>query len=284
MKALIVGKSGQVARALARAAPAGVDVHCLGRDKLDVRDPTAVDDAIGAIRPDLLFNAAAYTAVDRAESEEAEARAINASGVAHVNRAAQRAGARLVHVSTDFVFDGRSGSPYRVDAPTNPLNAYGRTKLEGEQHVGPDGLIVRAAWVYDSQAANFPSTILRLLNERDEVRIVSDQVGTPTFADSLAEALWALALADAKGVFHYTDSGVASWYDFAVAIAEEARAVGLVGRSVPILPISSADYPTPAIRPSYSVLDKSRATDVLGRAAPHWRENLRVMLRERLNG
>ncbi|ODP36502.1 dTDP-4-dehydrorhamnose reductase [Sphingomonas turrisvirgatae] len=280
MKALIVGSGGQLGRALAAVAPAGAQVIGHDRAALDIGDAAAVDAAVAAARPDLLFNAAAYTAVDKAESEEAEALRINGTAVAVLAGAARRHGAQLVHVSTDFVFDGRSGVPYAPDAPTAPLGAYGRTKLAGEQAAGADALIVRTAWVYGASGGNFVRTMLRLMRERDEVRVVADQIGTPTRVDGLAAALWALGGQGVRGTFQYTDSGVASWYDFAVAIQEEALAIGLLDRAVPVIPIPTTDFPTPARRPAFSVLDKQSSWDRLGWQAPHWRVALRTTLKE----
>jgi dTDP-4-dehydrorhamnose reductase len=280
MKVLIAGANGQLGRALQATAPAGVSIIAAGSAELDIGDAAAVDALVSAERPDAIFNAAAYTAVDKAESEEALATRTNAEGVANLARGAAAIGARLVHVSTDFVFNGLSGVPYLPDAPTAPLGVYGRTKRQGELAAGPDALIVRTAWVYGSRGGNFVRTMLRLMAERDEVRVVADQIGTPTFAASLADALWRLHAAGAKGLFHYTDSGAASWYDFAVAIQEEALAIGLLTRAVPVIPIATSDYPTPAARPHYSVLDKSATFALLGETAPHWRVNLRKMLKE----
>jgi dTDP-4-dehydrorhamnose reductase len=283
MKVLITGANGQLGRALQATVRLGVSIIAAGSAELDIGDAAAVDALLSAERPDAIFNAAAYTAVDKAESEEALAMRINAEGVANLARGAAAVGARLVHVSTDFVFDGRSGIPYAPEAPTAPLGVYGRTKRQGEIAAGPDALIVRTAWVYGSQGGNFVRTMLRLMAERDEVRVVADQIGTPTFAASLADALWRLHAAGAKGLFHYTDSGAASWYDFAVAIQEEALAIGLLARAVPVIPIATSDYPTPAARPHYSVLDKSATFALLGGAAPHWRVNLRKMLKDILD-
>jgi dTDP-4-dehydrorhamnose reductase len=280
MKVLITGANGQLGRALQATAPLGVSIIAAGSAELDIGDAAAVDALLLAERPDAIFNAAAYTAVDKAESEEALATRTNAEGVANLARGAAAIGARLVHVSTDFVFNGLSGVPYLPDAPTAPLGVYGRTKRQGELAAGPDALIVRTAWVYGSRGGNFVRTMLRLMAERDEVRVVADQIGTPTFAASLADALWRLHAAGAKGLFHYTDSGAASWYDFAVAIQEEALAIGLLQHAVPVIPIATSDYPTPAARPHYSVLDKSATFALLGGAAPHWRVNLRKMLKD----
>jgi dTDP-4-dehydrorhamnose reductase len=280
MKVLITGAKGQLGRALVATAAQGCDLVTAGREDLDIGDGAAVAAYIDAHRPGLIINAAAYTAVDKAESDEAAAQRINANAVGHLAAAARSCGARLVHISTDFVFDGTSGSPYAPDAPTNPLGSYGRTKLAGEQAAGNDALIVRTAWVYGSEGNNFVRTMLRLMAERPEVRVVADQIGTPTWTRSLASALWALADTGASGLFHYTDSGVASWYDFALAIQEEALAIGLLSEAVAIIPIATADYPTPAKRPSYSVLDKSATFALTGLIAPHWRANLRLMLGE----
>ena len=283
MKALITGAHGQLGRALIATAPAGATLVTHDYDTLDIVDAAAVDAVVARERPDLILNAAAHTAVDKAESEEAVALAINATGAGNLAAAAQATGAKLVHVSTDFVFDGRSGLPYPPDAATNPLSAYGRTKLAGEQAVG-DALIVRTAWVYAPTGNNFVRTMLRLMAERDEVRVVADQIGTPTWAPDLATALWALAGQGATGIWHYTDAGVASWYDFAVAIQEEGLARGLLTRAVPVIPIATRDYPTPTMRPSYSVLDKTATWTALGRVAPHWRANLRGMLQGLIDG
>lgn len=277
-RALIVGGRGQLGRGLAATAPAGIEIVSHDVDTLDITDRIAVGALVEAVRPDVLLNAAAYTAVDKAETEEAAAFAVNAAAVGILAEAARGVGARFVHVSTDFVFDGAAGIPYAPDALTNPLSAYGRTKRAGEIAAGDDGLIVRTAWVYAPTGGNFVRTMLRLMAERPEVRVVADQIGTPTYAPDLAAALWAMAGKDARGLHHYTDSGAASWYDFAVAIQEEALAAGLLEKAVPVIPIATADYPTPARRPFYSVLDKSSTNAVLGAPAPHWRTNLRRMI------
>jgi len=277
MKVLLTGAGGQMGRALAASAPVGVSLIALGRDRLDIAAPGAAARAVGEIAPDLILNAAAYTAVDRAESEPALALSINGTAVGRLAAAAAMSGARLVHISTDFVFDGRAAAPYAPGAATGPLSAYGRSKLAGEQAAG-DALIVRTAWVYAAQGANFVHTMLRLMRTRDEVRVVADQIGTPTFAGSLAEAIWRLVAQGRTRIWHYTDSGQASWHDFALAIQEEALALGLLTRAVPIIPISTADYPTAAHRPGYSVLDCTATAAALGAPAPPWRDNLRTML------
>lgn len=281
MKALITGAGGQLGRALREAVPAGATVAALARAELDVCDSEAVAAAVARERPDIVLNASGYTAVDRAESESEAAFALNGDAPGMLAAAARQAGARFVHVSTDFVFDGRSGSPYPPDAQTNPLSVYGASKLAGEAAVraaDPGALIVRTAWVYAAWGGNFVRTMLGLMGERDEVRVVADQVGTPTHAASLARGLWALAGTGASGTHHLTDAGVASWYDLAVAVQEEALALGLLDRRVPVRPVTTADFPTPARRPGYSVLDKASAWALLGGPGAHWRDELRLML------
>ncbi len=281
MRCLVIGGSGQLGHALLAAVPAETDVIAPARSDCDLTNDDQIEHWLGEVRPRVVFNAAAYTAVDAAESDEANARLINAASAGRLAAAAKRHGARLVHVSTDFVFDGEASQPYAPDDEPHPLNAYGRTKREGEVAVlgsGADALVVRTAWVYFEGGRNFVHTMLRLMGERDEVRVVSDQVGTPTYARNLARALWALAQMPVSGLYHVTDSGVASWYDFAVAIREEAIATGLIGNAARIIPISTADYPAPARRPRYSVLDNSKTWSVLGTTGQHWRAALREML------
>jgi dTDP-4-dehydrorhamnose reductase len=282
VKALVTGASGQLGRALRAAPPEGIELVSFGSEELDITDQVAVMRAVERTTPDVILNAAAYTAVDLAECEEARALAVNCAGVAHLASAARDAGARLVHVSSDFVFDGDSGRPYRPDDPAAPLGVYGWSKLAGEEaaRANGDSLIVRTSWVYSAHGSNFVTTMLRLMHERDELRVVTDQVGTPTWATSLAQALWQLVNANARGIMHFSDSGVCSWYDFAVAIHEEAVGAGLLNRTVRLVPIATAEYPTRSRRPPYSVLDKARTWQILGAPAPHWRENLRLMLKE----
>lgn len=278
MKALITGAGGQLGRALQATVPADALVVALNSAALDIVDPQAIEACLQEHRPDVVINAAAYTAVDRAEQEEDRAFAINGTAVGALAAAAHRIDARFVHVSTDFVFNGMSAIPYAPNAPTDPLGVYGRSKLAGEQAAGSNALIVRTAWVYAPTGNNFVRTMLRLMTERPEVRVVADQVGTPTYAPALADTLWHLIACAAQGVHHYTDSGTASWYDFAVAIQEEALAAGLLNHKVPIIPIATIDFPTPARRPHFSVLDKSATYAAIGGPAPHWRDNLRRMI------
>ncbi|PWG03448.1 dTDP-4-dehydrorhamnose reductase [Sphingosinicella humi] len=283
MKALILGAGGQVGQALERAAPAGAELAPLRRQDCDIGEASQVAGAIDRLRPDVVFNAAAYTAVDLAESQEDAATVINGSAPGMIAQCARRRGARFIHVSTDFVFDGKASRPYRTDDPTNPLSAYGRSKRLGEVEVlaaDPDALIVRTAWVYSAGGRNFVATMLRLMTEQGSVRVVDDQVGTPTSAESLARALWQLVLGGASGIHHFTDAGVASWYDFGVAVSEEAFALGLLGAPADVVPVSTTAFPTKAERPSFSVLDKSQTWPRLSDPPQHWRVGLRNVLEE----
>lgn len=282
MIVLVTGADGQLGRALAKSCPQDAQAVLADRARLDIADPAQIRSCIETIAPSVIINCAAYTAVDRAESEANQARAANGEAVGVMAQCAHESGARLITVSTDFVFDGQASSPYAIDAATGPLSIYGETKLLGEAAAleYPGNLVVRTAWVYAAQGPNFVHTMLMLMASRDEVKVVADQIGTPTHAATLADAIWRFASLGSSGIRHVTDAGVASWYDFAVAIQEEALVLGLLDRSVPIIPITTADFPTPARRPAYSVLDKSRSWDELGRAAPHWRVALRQMLAE----
>jgi dTDP-4-dehydrorhamnose reductase len=285
MNVLITGGGGQLAQALSTSAPAGVAPVVPGRDQLDITDRAALVRTLDQLRPTLLVNTAAYTAVDRAESEPTAAHAVNAAAVGVMAQECSRRGIRLVHISTDFVFDGMAGRPYLPADVPNPLSIYGASKLAGERELAAqpdlDWCVVRTAWVYSSIGRNFVLTMLRLLREREEVRVVSDQVGTPTSADSVAQCVWQVVRAEGPlGILHFTDAGVASWYDFAVAIYEEARALRLLERRSNVVPIGSDEYPTPARRPSNSVLDVRATRSALGITPVHWRTRLREVLKE----
>lgn len=285
MKVLILGGGGQLGRALGSTVPFGFEVRLLGREGCDITSRDQLDEAIGNATPNLVINAAAYTAVDKAESDIETAHLLNAVAPGYVASAARRAGARTIHISTDFVFDGEVARPRAPSDPTGPLSVYGRTKLQGECAVAkadPDSLIVRTAWLYAVTGTNFVNTMLRLMRQRTAVAVVADQVGTPTNASSLAGGIWSFASHRATGIYHYTDAGVASWYDFAVAIAEEAAELGLIASTIRVTPIATKDYPTAARRPAYAVLDKSASWKLLGEAAPHWRASLRANLQELL--
>lgn len=283
MKVLITGAAGQLGKALLTSAPAHAECTALTRADLDLTDADAIASLIHSEKPDIVLNAAAYTGVDAAESEEALARAINVDAVAALARGLAQVGGRLVHISTDFVFDGTSARAYRPKDAPNPQSAYGRSKADGEVAAGPEALILRTSWVYAAGGSNFVRTMLRLMREKEELGVVADQIGCPTWVSGLAQAVWGLARKNAAGVWHHSDAGSASWYDFAVAIQEEALALGLLSRAIPIRPIATSDYPTPAARPAFSVLDSSSTRDLLQDGHTHWRINLRTMLQEEIS-
>jgi dTDP-4-dehydrorhamnose reductase len=283
MRVLVLGSGGQVGRAVQAAAPSAHEVIAKPRAELDITNEAAVAAFLAESPVDWIVNAAAYTAVDRAETDQGAAFASNDAAVGILARAGTAVGARLLHLSTDFVFDGNANRAYLPGDPTNPLSVYGASKLAGEQQAlrGPSAIVLRTAWVYDSSGRNFVLTMLRLMRERPEVRVVCDQIGAPTWATGIAQVIWGLLAAGAPGgIYHWTDSGVASWYDFAVAIQEEALARGLLSQAVPIVPIATAAYPTPARRPAFSVLDSQATRALLGVPAIHWRHHLRTMLDE----
>jgi dTDP-4-dehydrorhamnose reductase len=278
--ALVTGVGGQLGRALLATRPDGWNCVPLNRAALDLSEPDGIARIVDFHQPDLVLNAAAYTAVDRAEAEPELAHAINAEAPAAFARALAGSAGRLVQVSTDFVFDGQRGESYRPEDHRNPQSVYGASKAAGEDAAGSDAIIVRTSWVHAAGGSNFVRTMLRLMGEREELRVVADQIGSPTWATGLAQTLWGLAAKNQSGIYHHRDAGVASWYDFAFATAEEAFAIGLIGRAPAIVPISSSDYPTPARRPSFSVLDISATRALLGDCHVHWRANLKSMLIE----
>ena len=283
MKILVLGAAGQVGRAVAAARPKAHQCVALDRTELDITDVHAVTAALQQHRVDWVVNCAAYTAVDLAESEPEKARKINDDAVANIVAAAGGVGVRVLHLSTDFVFDGRSGKPYLTDSTPNPLSVYGRTKLDGERHVLElaQGVVVRTSWVYAAYGRNFVLTMLKLMRERNEVRVVSDQRGSPTWAGGLAQAIWSMTDHDLSGgIYHWCDQGVISWHEFAVAIHDEAITLGLLKRRIPIWPITTADFPTRAIRPVFSALDTRSTCEALDVKAVGWRGQLKSMLKE----
>lgn len=283
-KVLITGGNGQLGYELQRTNPAGYT--CLATDvaDLDITDASAVNTYIQKNQPDIVINAAAYTAVDKAEEEQELAIAINTTGAANLAQTCKDNDIRLMQVSTDFVFDGKACSPYPVDAPTEPDGYYGLTKRDGDLRIqeilGDDAFIIRTSWLYSANGNNFVKTMLKLMKQRDSLGIIADQIGTPTWANSLAQAIWKAIEKNITGIHHWSDAGVASWYDFAYAIMEEGVALGLLDKEIEINPITTADYPTPASRPSYSVMDKTSTWQALGFKSEHWRVALRQMMAE----
>lgn len=283
---LIIGRSGQVGSALARLLP-GATVW--SREQADLHNPLVLRNALEALPtpPDAIINAAAYTAVDKAESEPDIARAINADSPAVMAEYAARRGIPFVHYSTDYVFDGSGDAPRTEDDKTAPLNVYGETKLEGEaliQDIGGHYLILRTSWVYDAAGKNFFSTMLRLGAEREELKVVADQIGAPSYAPHLAAyTLKALEAARQQsefpsGIYHFCHGGQASWHGFAEAIFAAARLAGIALKVQNVLPIGTSDYPTPAKRPHNSRLDCTKLARVLGVKLPDWREGLQACM------
>lgn len=281
---LLTGAKGQLGYELRRSCPAHIRLIPTDTEQLNITRLQQVEAAIAEYKPDCIINCAAYTAVDKAESDQEMAYAINATGVQLLAEVclANKKRPHLIHVSTDFVFDGQANQPYAVDAPTTPLGVYGASKLAGEQALKdyPNALTIRTSWLYSAHGANFVKTMLRLMNEKDQLGVIYDQVGSPTWAFTLAETIWALQAKNTTGVLHCSDNGIASWYDFALAIQDEALTIGLLAQEIPVKPIRSSQYPTPAKRPAYSVMDKSLTEEALGKTLPYWRDTLRMMLSE----
>ena len=281
---LVTGINGQLGQELKKTLIPLGKVIGVGRETMDLTQPSDIRRVIAQAKPDFIVNAAAYTAVDKAETEVELANAINAIAPTIMAEEADKLGAVLLHVSTDYVFDGQKNTPYLEDSSTNPLSVYGKSKLAGEagiQKACQSYIILRTAWVYGNEGkSNFVKTMLRLGKEREEIRVVTDQVGSPTWAKDIADAIAKLLLHSEKGFYHFTDSGVASWYDFAVAIFEEARQLGFPLQVQRVIPITTAEYPTPAKRPAYSVLSHQKIIAALGTYPPYWRDSLRQMLKQ----
>jgi dTDP-4-dehydrorhamnose reductase len=285
MKILVAGRNGQLAVELLRAAwPAGTRITALGREKLNIAERDAVAAAVTREMPDLIINAAAYTAVDRAETEPEAAFAVNRDGPLHLALAAADCGIPLIHLSTDYVFDGNSPHPWREDDEPNPLGIYARSKLEGERAVTgvlDQHIILRTSWVFAAHGQNFVRTMLRLGAERDTLRIVDDQRGCPTSAADLARVIVAVASRLAQnrngfGFYHYASEGPATWYEFAVSIF--AKSEDIIGKIPSLVPISTAEFAAPAPRPANSVLDCRKIETVLGISARPWTTELDAVL------
>jgi dTDP-4-dehydrorhamnose reductase len=282
MRIVVTGKHGQVVSALIERGAGKAEIIPIGRPEFDLADPEGVAEILKTARPDVVVNAAAYTMVDRAEQEAEIAERVNAAGAGAVAEAAARLGAPVIHLSTDYVFDGGLSRPYREDDPTGPTGAYGRSKLEGEKRVArhsDNHVILRTAWVYSPFGANFVRTMLRLGETRSELGVVADQRGNPTSALDIADGVLAIAARVAtdpapqlRGVFHMTGAGDATWASFAEAIFERAERHGRP--HVSVKHISTADYPTPAKRPANSRLDNSKLHQTHGVALPDWRASL----------
>lgn len=284
MKILLFGANGQFGSELIKNCPEGICLKAPGHSEIDFKNADSLKESIADFQPDWIINAVAYTAVDKAEEDAELADRINHKAVGIIAATAKAYDIRMLHISTDFVFDGNQTIPYKPYDLPSPISVYGKTKLAGEQAVtaclGSKTVIIRTAWLYGCHGQNFVKTMLRLMGEKDSIKVVNDQIGTPTWTRGLAITAWGAVQEGISGIFHWTDAGVTSWYDFAVAIQEEALACGLLTNKIPVYPISSAQYPTPAQRPPYSVLDTTDICRKLDLKAEHWRVQLRCMLKE----
>lgn len=286
-KILLTGITGQVGQELQQTLTSLGEVVGVGRQELDLSQPEQIKQKIADIKPNIIVNAGGYTAVDKSESETDLAISINGHAPGEMAKAAQDIGATLLHISTDYVFNGKNHTPYLETDKTDPLGAYGKSKLMGEEGVTQNcdrHIILRTAWVYGSRGhGNFVKTMLRLGKDRPELKVVADQIGSPSWSYDIALAITQLLGKSSndpniRGIYHYTNSGVCSWYDLAAAIFAEAKQLGFPLKIERVLPISTADYPTPTERPAYSVLSKVKITEALGVYPPHWRESLIKML------
>lgn len=280
---LVTGADGQLGRALVPVLQArGCAVITPSLQDLDLSVLAQIPEQLLLHRPAWVVNCAAYTQVDQAEAEPELAVRINRDAVGQLAQVLESYGGRLLHLSTDYVFDGHHCQPYREGHPANPLSVYGRSKWEGEElarSCHPQAIIVRTAWLYGAEGQNFVKTILRLACEREQLRVVDDQVGTPTCTATLSQALADLLDRESPGTFHYTDEGVASWYDLAVATVEEGRRLGFPITARRIEPVPTETFPRPAPRPAFSLLSKAKIRPLLGFSIPHWRESLTTVLR-----
>jgi dTDP-4-dehydrorhamnose reductase len=287
----LIGANGMLARKVNELAPAGYELHCFDLPEFDIADRNRVLALMARLHPAVIINCAAYTNVDGAESDELLAMRINGAGPANLALAAKQVGATLVHVSTDYVFDGTKTEPYLENDPVAPRSAYGRTKLAGEQSIIESGLtnfyLIRTSWLYGPGGKNFVETIVRLATEREELRIVDDQIGSPTYTADLAQAIFALLLAGEDraphGIYHYANEGQASWYEFACAIVALMQQQNVPVKARRVLPIKTEEYPLPAQRPAYSVFSKAKFKAATGAVVPGWRESLATYMELRVN-
>ena len=278
MKILLTGAHGMLAREIISTADPAQQFELRDLEHLDISCGEAVQQEVATLKPDVVINCAAYTNVDGCESDRDQAFAVNGEGPGHLARACRQAGARLCHISTDFVFDGSKGIPYLESDAVNPLSVYGASKAAGEQAIrevlGEDALIVRTSWLFGAGGANFVDTMLRLAGQQDEIQVVYDQVGSPTYAVDCAKAIWQLIDKQAGGIVHVCNSGVCSWYEF----AREIMRLSVVACRV--TPVTSAEFPRPARRPSYSVLYCGKFSAATGAQMPKWQQALETYLEE----
>lgn len=284
MKILLLGANGQLGWELRRTCPAGISLTSCGRPEIDLMDSDSIANCIRNNPPDILINAVAYTAVDKAEQEQEAADRLNHIAVRQISEICNAKNIHLVHISTDFVFNGKNHKPYLPQDTPHPGSIYGATKLKGElairEILDDNATIIRTAWLYSSHGSNFVKSMLKFMETKPELNIIDEQIGTPTWANGLALAIWDAIDKKLTGIHHFTDAGAASWYDFAIAIQEEALSLNLIQMDIPINPIPASQYPTPAKRPFYSILDKTSLWQALDIKPVHWRKQLRSMLQE----
>ncbi|MFM6011780.1 MAG: dTDP-4-dehydrorhamnose reductase [Dolichospermum sp.] len=284
---LLIGSNGQVGTELKNTLSSNYKVIAYARPEIDLNQPENLRQIIKETHPEIIINAAAYTAVDKAESEPEIANNVNAIAPQIIAEESQKLGSFLIHLSTDYVFNGNHNYPYQETDIPNPLSVYGKTKLAGEiaiQQACTDFIILRTAWVYGTHGkGNFVKTMLRVGKDRPQVRVVEDQIGSPTWAHDIADTINKIIpqlTSEISGIYHYTNSGVASWYDFSIAIFAEAEKLGFPLQIKEVIPITTPEYPTPAKRPAYSVLSCRKISQLLGTYPPHWRQRLILMLKE----
>jgi dTDP-4-dehydrorhamnose reductase len=287
---VLVGADGQLGKTLAKLWPGSSLANfstliCLDRSQLDITDTAQIDEKLKELNPDIIINAAAYTQVDGAETDRAAAFAVNEQGVRNLALWARKSGSWIIHISTDFVFDGAASSPYQERQATAPLGVYGESKLAGEralQEIVPQrSLIIRTSWLYSEYGRNFLKIMLSLMADREELGIVSDQIGSPSSTHSLSNLIFAIISQQPEsGIFHWCDGAAISWFDFAEEIQKQALNVGLLSRQAKLRPIGTEEYPTPATRPAYSVLDRSKALAAFSPATQEWKQELALVLKE----
>jgi len=283
MKVFVAGSDGMLASDL---IPVLERSHCVIKGDLPDFDVTYADSVsirLHEVRPDAVINCAAYTAVDKAEEESDLAYAVNCKGVENLANACRQSGSRLIHISTDYVFDGKANRPYHEDDAPNPQNVYGKSKLAGEERIKEimeDYLIVRTSWLYGRHGGNFVNTISSLAKERKALSVVFDQAGSPTYTKDLSVAIKKLLEKSASGIYHFSNEGVCSWYDFACEIVRQMEINNIPFQVRKISPVLSGEFPKPAARPAYSVLDKTRYKKATSEEIPHWRDGLERYFRE----
>jgi len=283
-KVLLIGADGQLGRLVVQVKPENINLHSCTRKNLDITNRDAVKAVIEQISPDIIINTAAYTAVDNAEKDNKTAFQVNAEAVENIAKSANEK-IRIIHISTDFVFSRTNNRLYTPEDITSPVSVYGESKLAGEKALlayHPDNsIIIRTSWLYSPFSKNFLTTMLMLMGSRDELNVVSDQYGSPTSAISLARIIWKFAaIESAQGLFHWSDKGVITWYDFAVEIQKQARKLGILHTDTRINPIPTTSFPKPAARPEYSALDSSKTEDLLGQSTALWQDQLQEVLTE----